>query len=278
MAGDWIKMRCDLPNDPAVYKIAALTKLDRFSVVGRLYAFWSWADKHAVDGRVDGATSHVIDDITACAGFAAALVSVRWLVALEESVEIPHYERHNGESAKERGLKNARQARWREGKASCTSTDVDAPPSTKASTREEKRREDSSEAKASGASAGKEKTTDPDEIIFGYGVPILVNAGTAEKHARSFLGKLRKEHGDASLIDALRQCLKVKPLQPLEWLAAAMPPKAITSGDTVAAKAVDETRKYLDEQKLTPEQKALADKAAAQALSALRGVTKRSAA
>jgi uncharacterized protein YdaU (DUF1376 family) len=134
-----------------------------------------------------------------------------------------------------------------------------------------------SEAKATGA-AGAGKVTDPDEIIFGYGVPLLVNAGTQEKHARSFLGKLRKEHGDAALIDTLRSCIKAKPMQPLEWMAAAMPPKAIATGDAVAAKAVDETRKYLDEQRLTPEQKALADKAAAQALSALRGVTKRSAA
>lgn len=64
----------------------------------------------------------------------------------------------------------------------------------------------------------------PDEIIFGYGLPLLTNAGTAEKQARSFLGGLRKAHGDEALIDKLRECLKTKPLQPLEWLAAALPP------------------------------------------------------
>lgn len=64
----------------------------------------------------------------------------------------------------------------------------------------------------------------PDEIIFGYGLPMLVNAGTPEKQARSFLGGLRKAHGDAGLIDALRNCIKAKPLQPLEWLAKALPP------------------------------------------------------
>lgn len=69
------------------------------------------------------------------------------------------------------------------------------------------------------------KITDPDEIIFGYGVPLLTNAGTAEKQARSFLGGLRKAHGDQALIDKLRDCLKEKPLQPLEWLAAALPPR-----------------------------------------------------
>ena len=68
------------------------------------------------------------------------------------------------------------------------------------------------------------KVTDPDEIIFGYGVPLLTNAGTAEKQARSFLGGLRKAHGDEVLINKLRDCAKAKPLQPLEWLAAALPP------------------------------------------------------
>lgn len=65
----------------------------------------------------------------------------------------------------------------------------------------------------------------PDEIVFGYGVPMLVNAGSAEKSARSFLGGLRKQHGDDAVINALRDCLRAKPLQPLEWLAAALPPR-----------------------------------------------------
>lgn len=64
----------------------------------------------------------------------------------------------------------------------------------------------------------------PDEIIFGYGVPILSSAGTPEKQARSFLGGLRKAHGDGALVDALRECIRAKPLQPLEWLAKALPP------------------------------------------------------
>lgn len=80
-----------------------------------------------------------------------------------------------------------------------------------------------SEDKSSGAAPP--KLTDPNEIIFGYGLPMLTNAGTGEKQARSFLGGLRKHHGDQALIDKLRDCAKAKPLQPLEWLAAALPPK-----------------------------------------------------
>lgn len=75
-----------------------------------------------------------------------------------------------------------------------------------------------------GAAVKPAKVTDPSEIIFGYGVPLLTQAGSADKHARSFLGGLRKTHGDSALVDALRECIKAKPLQPMEWLAAALPP------------------------------------------------------
>lgn len=153
MAGEWIKVRLDLPEDPAVYRLSRITGLDRLSVIGRLYAFWAWADKHAVDGRVDGASTLDVDDITRHDGFADAMAQVKWLEVGPDYLAIPKHDRHNGESAKERGLKNARQARWRDGKGA----DVDAPPSTKkttkASTREEKRREDISPIPPAGGEA-----------------------------------------------------------------------------------------------------------------------------
>lgn len=73
------------------------------------------------------------------------------------------------------------------------------------------------------------KITDPEEIIFGYGLTMLVAAGTPDKNARSFLGGLRKGYGDAALVDKLRECAKARPLQPVEWLAAAMPPGGAAS-------------------------------------------------
>lgn len=84
-----------------------------------------------------------------------------------------------------------------------------------------------SEDKSSGVETP--KITDPDEIIFSFGLPLLVTAGTPEKQARSFLGGLRKHHGDAALINSLRECIKTKPLQPLEWLAKALPPAGIVA-------------------------------------------------
>ena len=106
-------MRVDLRDDPAVFRMAEALGIDELHVVGCLFCFWAWADKHAVDGRVDGATTRLVDKVSMASGFADALVSVGWLKFDEAGLQIPNFERHNGESAKERGLKNARQARWR---------------------------------------------------------------------------------------------------------------------------------------------------------------------
>jgi hypothetical protein len=141
MAGDWIKMRADLHTDPDVARIAAALAVDRYSVIGRLHAFWSWADKHAVDGRVDGATPQFVDEIVQTQGYAQALSDIGWLKFDAKGLVIPKFERHNGSSAKQRALKNQRQARWRIGN-NPQSTDASTSPSTAASTREEKRRED----------------------------------------------------------------------------------------------------------------------------------------
>ena len=155
----WIKLRTDLLNDPAVYRLAAELKLDRFAIVGRLAAFWGWADQHAVDGAVDGATSHVVDDVVSLPGFAEALQRVKWLVIAADSVVIPNHDRHNGANAKERALKTERQSKWRKSKEDqqvSAANVVDGAPKSRVdgavdgrpSTREEKRRGDKKPPKA----------------------------------------------------------------------------------------------------------------------------------
>jgi hypothetical protein len=98
------------------------------------------------------------------------------------------------------------------------------------------------------------KLTDPKEIIFGYGLALLVNAGTPEKQARSFLGGRVKEHGEWAVVDALGECAKNKPLQPLEWLAAALPPLSAgksrpNSQEALEAANADVVRRVLEKEK-----------------------------
>ena len=149
MAGDWIKMRSDLFEHPKVFKLADLLGVDEFAAVGMLFCFWAWADKHAVDGRVDAATTRLVDKCAHRAGFAEALVSIGWLVVDADGITIPRFNEHNGDSAKERTLKNQRQARWRAGKrGGAVDDEASTSTTTEASTREEKRREEKTTPKA----------------------------------------------------------------------------------------------------------------------------------
>lgn len=114
MAGDWIKMRCNLDTDPAVFQIAAQLGLDELSVVGRLWKVWAWADQH-VGGEchATGVTDVTLDRISTTPGFAAAMRRVGWITGESDSPALPRFDRHNGQSAKTRALATERQARKR---------------------------------------------------------------------------------------------------------------------------------------------------------------------
>lgn len=145
MAGDWIKMRTDLAEDPAVIGMAASLDLDEDTVVGKLHKFWSWLDRQSRDGHARGVTRAWLDRYVGRVGFADALVAVGWLLVDPEGITIPHHERHNGKTAKERALGGKRQAKSRA--ASVTGV-TQSPLQTsrterdKNVTREEKRREE----------------------------------------------------------------------------------------------------------------------------------------
>lgn len=113
MAGDWIKMRCNLDTDPAVFQIAAQLGLDELSVVGRLWKVWAWADQHVSDCHATGVTDVTLDRISTTPGFAAAMRRVGWITGESDSPTLPRFDRHNGQSAKTRALATERQSRKR---------------------------------------------------------------------------------------------------------------------------------------------------------------------
>lgn len=146
MANDWIKMRMNLADDPAVIGIAARLKLDRFAVVGRLHTLWSWADEHSADGFLPHITAEVIDAKVDKRGFAAVMAApgVAWLIISADGVTFPKFDRHNGASAKKRALDMDRKrvTRGREaGAAPPSVAGVSASQADTTRTREEKRRE-----------------------------------------------------------------------------------------------------------------------------------------
>lgn len=145
MAGDWIKMRVNLQTHPKVVRILSATHADKFRVLGGLHAVWSVFDTHSTDGILIGYTPETLDHIIGWDGFSAALIAVGWLAAEEETLILPEFTEHNGQSAKRRAedQKRKKQVRNRP-----DSVRIDCgQDADKMRTREEKRREEKKEQK-----------------------------------------------------------------------------------------------------------------------------------
>lgn len=136
MAGDWIKMRADLHTHPKVVRMASALKADRLRIVGGLHSAWCLFDVHSVDGFLDGYSADTLDDLIGFPGFARAMMAVGWLEEEGESLVMPRFEAHNGQSAKRR----AQDADRKRNKRNVVKTS--ASEADKKRTREEKRRED----------------------------------------------------------------------------------------------------------------------------------------
>lgn len=93
-----------------------------------------------------------------------------------------------------------------------------------ASSRIEENRIEDSEAKASAVNGAEED--DFAKQLFDRAVAFLGRHGAAEKQARSFVGKLRKDHPDADIFDAFTACGKAGAIDPIPWLTARLTPPA----------------------------------------------------
>ena len=114
MAGDWIKMRMDLGDDPSVISMALAMDKSEDEIVGKLHRLWSWADRHATDGFAAGITSRWVDRFVSCTDFSKAMESAGWIEFSNAGVTFPKFDKHNGKSAKTRCDASARQRLSRE--------------------------------------------------------------------------------------------------------------------------------------------------------------------
>lgn len=145
MAGDWLKMEAATPDKPEVLAItAAMGWDDPDLTVGKLFRLWRWFDQQTTDGNAVGVTPALLDRICGVTGFAQAMANVGWLVITDTGVALPNFDRHHGETAKQRALSAKRVAKSKsnaknnadsndEGNAACV---------TNALPREEKRRKE----------------------------------------------------------------------------------------------------------------------------------------
>jgi len=154
MAGEWIKMRVDLPTHPKVVRMASACKSDRLRIVGGLLSAWGLFDAHSVDGQLEGYTPDVLDEAIGFPGFSQAMMAVGWLAFDGASLSMPRFEEHNGQSAKRRGQDAARKRNVRFLSDTKSENDPDSFREMSASeademrTREEKRRKEKEHSSA----------------------------------------------------------------------------------------------------------------------------------
>ena len=114
MAGDWIKIEKATPHKTEVMRIARLLGVPPVHALGACVAFWVWADDATDDGYLPGIDVRMLDEALGIPGLAAAMIDVHWIIELGDGLLIAIHDRHNGNSAKSRALKNRRQANWRD--------------------------------------------------------------------------------------------------------------------------------------------------------------------
>lgn len=122
MAGDWIPMRLDLHEDPAVLIMAEKLGVRPEMIVGYCHRFWSFLSRQCHDGSVTGPSLTSLGSVTGLSGFPELLVEVGWLThypngdgdsSLPVTI-VPHWDRWMSQSAKSRILGTRRKQNSRE--------------------------------------------------------------------------------------------------------------------------------------------------------------------
>lgn len=116
MAGDWIKVEVTLPDKPEVVRMAKMLGVDQDAICGKLLRIWAWADQNTINGTLIPVTCDFIDRATYCPGFSNAMKEVGWLEGEDGGLTFPRFDRHNGQTAKQRADTNRRVAKSRAAK------------------------------------------------------------------------------------------------------------------------------------------------------------------
>jgi hypothetical protein len=162
MAGDWIKMEVCTPEKAEVLAVTARMGWDDADLtVGKLFRLWRWFDQHTADGNAVGVTSALLDRIVGVTGFCESLTLVGWLTITEHGISLPNFDRHNGNTAKNRAQTAKRVAKHKgNAKANAEANATgNAHTVTEALPREEKRREDITPTNVGVESATKSRPT-----------------------------------------------------------------------------------------------------------------------
>lgn len=140
MAGDWIPLRVDLADDPAVILIADRIGLQEDTVVGKLHRLWAWANRQLSNGHAASVTKMWLDRYLSSSGFADAMIETGWLIEKNGAVSFSKFDRWNSQGAKRR-LNAAKRQKNKRVNSHTRVTRMSRSERDENVTREEKRRE-----------------------------------------------------------------------------------------------------------------------------------------
>ena len=205
MAGDWIKIEKATMDKPEVFEMAEYLKLDPDAVAGKLMRVWGWFDDHSEDGSATVTVRALLDRLTGVTGFTDSMEAVGWLVVDGDTMTLPNFGRHNGQTAKARAL-TAKRVSKSKGKSNAKGNAVSVTStvtSTVTSPLAEKRREEKSIKKEAIASC----PASPDVLAeIWAGSPKASRERSSHKQVADAWTKIKV--GDRPSIETLCQALE----------------------------------------------------------------------
>lgn len=129
---------------------------------------------------------------------------------------------HRGFVSSSRAESGAKGGRTRAERAS-KALENNNPSQANASSREEKRREEITDANASDSAA-----VEPEDFakqLWDRGVAFLGRSGVRDRQARSLIGKWRKAYTDTDIFNAFKDCSKAGAVEPVSWIEAKLKTK-----------------------------------------------------
>ena len=109
----WIKIETHTPDKAEIRQIARLCQCSKAEAFLAFFRVYVWLDEETEDGHVDFFTPADADEIGRLPGLGEALQAVGWITFGATGAVVANWDRHNGESAKKRGLDAERQRRSR---------------------------------------------------------------------------------------------------------------------------------------------------------------------
>jgi len=161
MAGNWIKFDTSTSDKPEVWAMSESLGIDPDAVVGKLLRVWAWFDDQTEKGNAPIVTRALLDRKVGVTGFVTAMVAAGWMVETDGLLTLPNFDRHNGQTAKNRILTAKRVAAHKKSNAGGNAKG-NAAIVTGALPKEEKRREEKKDTHTH--TAKPEPIQPPDEL------------------------------------------------------------------------------------------------------------------